>query len=162
MAAAMLDRTHRLERSQFVERPLPAVFAFFSDARNLEAVTPPELRFRILTPSPIEMRPGAIIDYELRLHGIPFRWRSEIVAWEEGRRFVDIQRKGPYALWEHTHSFEAADGGTIIHDSVRYRLPFGPLGELAHRARVRRDVERIFDYRQSVIERVLPPGPSTG
>jgi len=149
--------THVLERAQLVRRPLDDVFAFFSDAHNLEAITPPELRFEILTPGPIEMRPGAIIDYRLRLHGVPVRWRTEIAVWEEGRRFVDVQRRGPYALWEHTHEFEAVEEGTLVRDRVRYRLPFGPLGELAHRLWVRRDVERIFDTRQAVIERLLSP-----
>lgn len=149
--------THVLERTQLVRRPVDEVFAFFSEAHNLETITPPELRFEILTPGQIEMRPGAIIDYRLRLHGVPVRWRTEIAVWEEGRRFVDVQRRGPYALWEHTHEFEAVDEGTLVRDRVRYRLPLGPLGRLAHRLWVRRNVERIFDIRRAAIERLLGP-----
>jgi uncharacterized protein YbjT (DUF2867 family)/ligand-binding SRPBCC domain-containing protein len=154
--------TEIFEREQVVHRPLGDVFAFFSDAANLEAITPPELRFRILTPLPIEMRAGTTIDYQLSLHGLPFRWQTEIVEWEEGRRFVDVQRRGPYALWEHTHTFEAVNGGTLIRDRVRYRLPFGPLGTLVNRLRVRRDVGRIFDHRRVVIDRLLPPESASG
>lgn len=145
-----------LEREQLVPRPLDEVFAFFADAANLEAITPPELRFHLLTPHPIKMQPGATIDYALRLRGLPIRWPSEIVTWEPGRRFVDIQRRGPYALWEHTHEFSPVDGGTLVKDHVRYRLPLGSLGALAH-ALVRRDLERIFDHRQTAIGRLLAP-----
>jgi ligand-binding SRPBCC domain-containing protein len=134
--------------------PLPPeeVFPFFGDALNLEAITPPWLGFRVVTPGPIEMEPGARIEYRLRLHGIPIRWRTTIAVWDPPHRFVDVQLSGPYRMWHHTHDFEpAADGGTLMRDTVRYALPFGPLGAAAHRLLVRRDLEAIFDYRWTAV-----------
>jgi ligand-binding SRPBCC domain-containing protein len=151
-----------LERRQRIELPLERTFALFADAGNLEAITPPWLRFRIVTPRPIELGPGALIDYRLRLHAIPIRWRTRIEVWEPPHRFVDAQVSGPYALWHHTHEFEA-DGpqATVITDRVRYRIGWGPLGALAQRAVVRRDLERIFDYRRGAIgDLVSPPRPA--
>lgn len=142
---------HVLERSQRVERPLGEVFAFYADARNLEQITPPWLRFRVVTPGPIVMAPGTLIEYRLRLHGLPVRWLTRIEEWEPGRRFVDAQVKGPYRLWHHTHEFEPDGDGTLVRDVVRYALPLGPLGELARRAFVARDLERIFAYRQRTV-----------
>jgi ligand-binding SRPBCC domain-containing protein len=143
---------HVLERSQRVELPAEEAFAFYGDARNLEAITPPWLGFRVRTPDPIEMRAGTLIEYRLKLHGLPVRWRTRIEVWEPPRRFVDAQLSGPYSLWEHSHAFDPADGGaTTIRDRVRYALPLGPLGELAHRAFVARDLERIFDYRREAV-----------
>ena len=131
-------------------------FAFFADARGLEAITPPWLALRVVTPGPIEMRPGALIDYRLRLHRIPVRWRTRIEAWEPCERFVDVQLEGPYRLWHHTHEFEAdGAGATVIRDTVQYGLPLGPLGALAHNLFVRRDLERIFDFRRDALERLL-------
>lgn len=151
---------HLLERSQLVPRPRQEVFAFFADARNLERLTPRFLRFEILTPSPIEMRPGVLIDYRLSLFGLPFRWRTEIEAFEPGVGFVDVQRRGPYRRWRHTHTFADAPGGTIIGDRVEYRLPFGPVGALARALVVRRQLDTIFDHRREVIEEMwgAPPG----
>ena len=150
--------THVLERAQLIDRPRGEVFSFFADARNLEAITPEFLRFEILPPAPVEMRAGTLIDYRLSLFGVPFRWRTRIEEWEPGRRFVDLQLRGPYALWHHTHAFEDADGGTRMTDRVRYRLPLGPLGELAHPVFVRRTLERIFDFRRDRIARLLGAG----
>lgn len=141
-----------LEREQFVPRRRPEVFAFFADAANLERLTPATLRFRTLTPAPIEMRPGAVIDYRLSLLGIPFRWRTVIEAFEPESRFVDLQASGPYKLWRHTHTFEDAPGGTLIRDRVEYELPFGPLGAIARALFVRRQLDHIFDYRRAVID----------
>ena len=146
---------HRLERSQRIERPLDEVFAFFSDAANLEAITPRFLRFRISTPRPIPMHEGARIDYQLSLFGVRLRWVTRITAWEPGVRFVDEQESGPYALWRHTHAFRADGAATIMSDVVEYALPFGPLGTLAHSLFVRRTVGRIFDHRGEVIPRLL-------
>jgi ligand-binding SRPBCC domain-containing protein len=147
---------HLLERSQLVPRPRAEVFAFFADARNLEKLTPGFLRFEILTPAPIEMRPGTLIDYRLSLFGVGFRWRTEIEAFEPGVRFVDVQLRGPYRRWHHTHTFEDAPGGTLMRDRVEYQLPLGPLGGLAHAVVVRRQLRVIFDHRREVIARLFP------
>ena len=144
-----------IERSQLVPWSVTEAFAFFTDAHNLEAITPPWLRFRILTPHPIPMNEGTLIDYRLSLHHVPFRWHTRIDAWHPGVRFVDRQLSGPFDLWEHTHTFEGAPEGTIIRDHVAYRMPFGMLGEVAHRALIRRDLGRIFDYRRDAIDRLL-------
>ena len=154
-----LTVTHVLERAQVLPGAPEEVFGFFADAFNLEAITPPWLRFRIVTPRPIEMAEGALIEYRLALHRVPVRWLTRIETWEPGRRFVDVQIKGPYRLWHHTHTFDAADGGTLVRDRVRYALPLGPLGRIAHTALVRRDLERIFDFRhQQVACRLAPSG----
>jgi ligand-binding SRPBCC domain-containing protein len=137
---------HVLERRQRLDVPPERAFAFFGDARNLEAITPPWLRFRVVTPEPITMRRGTLIDYRLRLHGLPLRWRTRIDAWEPPHRFVDSQLRGPYALWEHTHTFAADGAGVVTSDRVRYALPrFAPAWF------VRRDLDRIFDYRARAI-----------
>jgi ligand-binding SRPBCC domain-containing protein len=143
---------HILERHQLLTRPPQASFPFFGDALNLEAITPPWLGFRVVTPEPIEMAVGTLIEYRLKLHGVPIRWRTTIAVWDPPRRFVDVQLSGPYRMWHHTHDFEPAPGGrTLMRDTVRYALPLGPLGELAHRLLVQRDLERIFDYRQTAV-----------
>lgn len=149
---------HLLEREQLVPRPRGEVFAFFADPWNLERITPPFLRFRILTPPPLEVRAGALIDYRLSLFGVPFGWRTVIEAWEPGRRFVDRQLRGPYALWRHTHLFEDAPGGTRMLDRVEYRVPLGPLGELARVALVDRQLDAIFAYRREAVARLLAGG----
>jgi ligand-binding SRPBCC domain-containing protein len=131
------------------------VFAFFSDAWNLEEITPSWLGFRILTPGPARIAAGTRIRYRLRLHGIPVGWETEIRRWKPPHRFVDVQLDGPYQLWHHTHRFEPKDGGTLMTDIVRYRLPLGIIGRFVHRFKVRRDVERIFDYRARHIQEVL-------
>jgi ligand-binding SRPBCC domain-containing protein len=147
---------HILERRQAVEVPIEEAFAFYGDARNLERITPPWLGFEVTTPGPIEMGVGTLIEYRLRLHRVPVHWRTRIEAWEPPHRFVDVQVKGPYLLWEHTHTFEEdAKGATIIEDRVRYSIPFGPLGRLAERLLVRRDLRRIFDYRRDAVAREL-------
>jgi ligand-binding SRPBCC domain-containing protein len=147
-------KVRRLVREQLLDAPLEDVFAFFTDVRNLERITPPWLGFRIRTPGTVELREGAIIDYTIRLAGLPLRWRTRIVDWEPGRRFVDVQERGPYALWEHTHSFEPRGSAVLMRDEVRYALPFGPLGALGHPI-VRRSLARIFDYRFAVLARVF-------
>jgi ligand-binding SRPBCC domain-containing protein len=146
---------HEIERAQLVPLGVDEAFAFFADAFNLEAITPPWLRFRILTPRPIAMGEGALIDYRLSLHRVPYRWHTRIDLWVPGRRFVDRQVSGPFSRWEHTHTFEARPGGTLIRDLVVYRMPLGPLGESARRVLIGRDLERIFDYRREAIERLL-------
>lgn len=148
---------HRLERRQFLAQPLAVVFDFFARAGNLERITPPWLRFELLTPEPVRMRVGAEIDYRLHLHGVPVRWRSRIEEWEPGVGFVDRQISGPYRLWHHRHRFERSGNGTIVADDVHYALPLGALGGIAHRLFVSRDLERIFDYRRQAVSRLLGP-----
>src|SRR3954451_13648727 len=150
-------RTHLLQREQRLPRPPEEVFAFFADARNLEAITPPLLGFRVITPEPIEMRVGTFIQYRLRVRGIPVTWHTTIQDWSPPRRFVDVQVRGPYALWHHTHAFEPVEGGTATRmtDTVRYAIGFGALGELAHRALVRRDLAAIFDFRAQRVPALL-------
>lgn len=144
-----------LRTSQRIEQPLDRVFDFFSRAENLGAITPAELAFRIDTPLPISMAEGTLIDYTIRLHGIPMRWRTRIAQWRPPFEFVDEQLRGPYALWVHTHRFRA-DGphATVMEDEVRYRLPFGILGRLVLPL-VRRQLDGIFGFRQREVERLL-------
>ena len=149
-------RVHVLEREQRIAAPPEAVFRFFQDAYNLEAITPPFLGFRVVTDRPIDMRPGALIEYRLRLHGVPVRWKTRIEDFDPPHMFTDVQLSGPYRVWHHTHVFEPdGRGGTLMRDRVRYALPFGPLGGLAHLAFVRRDLRRIFDFRQEAVARRL-------
>jgi ligand-binding SRPBCC domain-containing protein len=146
---------HRLEREQYVDRPLEEVFDFFAEAHNLERITPPWLSFQVLTPDPIEMGVGVLIDYKLRVHGLPLRWTSRIEDWEPGRSFVDRQLRGPYGLWHHRHTFAPQGGGTVVRDEVDYAMPFGAVGDLAQSLFVRRDLERIFTYRTEAVPRLL-------
>ncbi len=145
---------HFLTREILVPADMRKVFEFFSNAQNLELITPKELNFKILSPIPIEMKNGTLIDYRIRLFGISFNWKTLISAWEPERRFVDEQLKGPYSKWIHTHSFETKEDGIMIKDEVRYRLPFFPLGELMFLA-VRHQLNRIFDYRTTRIKEIF-------
>lgn len=150
-----MSKEYKLRRSQSIGRPLPEVFGFFADAANLEAITPPFLRFRIITPAPIEMGVGARIDYRLSLRGVPLRWRTLITCFERNARFIDEQEAGPYAYWHHLHEFEADGLGTRMRDEVTYRLPFGPLGSIVHGLLVERQLRTIFDYRERAIRELL-------
>ena len=152
----VMNAVHRLERQQFVPRPRDEVFAFFAEAQNLEMLTPAFLNFRILTPLPLDMRSGILIDYQIRLGGIPMRWRTRIETFEAPVRFVDVQLAGPYRTWHHVHEFQDAPGGTLVTDRVDYALPFSFLGVLAHRLLVRRALKRIFDYRQQRLAEIFP------
>lgn len=142
----MLSRDHIISTEQLIPRPRREVFTFFAEAENLERITPPALRFEIVSTVPIEMGEGTLIDYRLHLLGVPFRWKTVILQWEPGVRFVDEQLKGPYSRWVHEHTFRDADGGTIVSDTVHYRLPLYPLGEIAYPL-VRWQLERIFAFR---------------
>jgi ligand-binding SRPBCC domain-containing protein len=147
--------SYMLRSSLILDRPLEAVFAFFADAANLEAITPQELRFRIRTPLPIEMREGARIDYRMSLYGIPFSWQTRIPVWEPGKRFVDEQISGPFRRWVHEHRFEAiSPSRTRIDDEVHYALPFGPAGRITHPL-VRRKLDHIFRYREERVTAIL-------
>jgi ligand-binding SRPBCC domain-containing protein len=147
-------KLHTLSREQFLDRPPAEVFPFFADARNLEAITPPVLGFRVMGEGPIEMRAGALIQYRLRLRGLSLDWLTRIDEWEPGARFVDSQLAGPYRLWHHTHTFERQGSGTLMRDLVRYALPGWPLGELAAPL-VRRELAAIFDFRRDTVARLL-------
>lgn len=151
---------HTLHRSLWLPADVETVFAFFAEAGNLERLTPPLLRFEILTPQPIEMAEGTLIDYRLRIRGLPVRWRTRIAAWDPPHRFVDEQLRGPYRMWVHEHTFEPSDNGTVVRDRVRYRVPGGPLAPLVHRLIVRRDVEAIFDFRERELRRIFEGGKS--
>jgi ligand-binding SRPBCC domain-containing protein len=151
-------RVHVLQREQVLPGTPEEVFPFFADARNLEAITPPLLKFEVVTPGEIPMRVGTLIQYRLRLHGIPASWLTSIQEWDPPHRFVDVQVRGPYALWHHTHDFEDHPDGTLMRDTVRYAIGFGPLGSLAARAFVRRDVATIFDFRREAVVAQLRRG----
>ena len=150
-------KIQRCEREQWLPATLERVFAFFADAANLETMTPPWLGFRIRTPLPIETKADTRIVYTIRLGPLPLRWRTQIAVWEPGLRFVDVQERGPYGLWEHTHEFTAMGGGVLMRDRVRYALPFGPLGTLAHAALVRALLARIFDFRFARVREIFAP-----
>jgi len=156
---------YTLRREQRLPGTPDEVFPFFADAGNLKAITPPSLRFQIVTPRPIEMRVGALIEYRLRMRGLPISWLTRIEEWEPGVRFVDMQLRGPYALWHHTHTFEPDGAGTLMTDTVRYALPGGPLGALPHSLFVRAELERIFDFRTERVPALLgqarPAQPSS-
>lgn len=147
---------HVLTRQQELGGSPEEVFPFFADATNLEAITPPLLAFQVTTPRPIAMHAGTLIEYRLKIHHVPIRWRTLIEQWQPSEMFVDKQIKGPYKLWHHTHSFEPLPGGrTLMTDVVRYSVGYGPLGDLARSLFVGRDVASIFDYRAEVIEPLL-------
>lgn len=152
-------KEYTLQVELWLPRPRDELFAFFGDAANLQTITPPWVKFEVLTPSPIILRLGALIDYRIKVHGLPIRWRTEIAEWDPPQQFVDVQLRGPYTLWRHTHTFEKSNDGTLCRDHVRYR-PRG--GALIHRLFVRRDVERIFQYRQERLRALFsaPTNPS--
>jgi ligand-binding SRPBCC domain-containing protein len=138
-------KAYRLTSELQLPAPRDRVFTFFSDATNLESITPPWMSFRVQTPRPIEMRAGTRIDYKLRVHGLPLRWRSNISVWEPPERFVDEQEIGPYRFWRHEHAFEETDDGTLVRDTVEYAVP---LGAITHVLLVKRDLKRIFEFRR--------------
>ena len=147
---------HTLRREQVLDAGVDRVFAFFADPLNLEAITPPLLRFEVITPGQVTMRVGALIAYRLHLHGVPISWLTSIQDWDPPHRFIDQQVRGPFALWHHTHElFPSGPDGTRMRDTVRYAIGYGPLGEIAHRVLVRRDLETIFDFRARKVEELL-------
>lgn len=150
-------RRRTLRRSTWIDLPRDTVFPFFADARNLDRITPPWLGFRILEEGDLRLQRGARIDYRIRLKRVPIRWRTEIRDWDPPHRFVDVQLRGPYRLWEHEHTFEEEDGGTWVHDRVDYVVPGGALEPWIHDRLVRPDLERIFDYREDRILEILRP-----
>ena len=151
LKATMFNKTFILEQEQLIAAPRSEVFRFFSNAFNLERLTPPFLNFKILTPAPIDVQTDTIIEYRIKLFGVPMNWRTRILDFEPEGSFVDSQERGPYTLWHHTHTFEETDQGTLMKDIVRYRLPLGPLGLIAHALFVRRTLRRIFSYRRDAL-----------
>ena len=146
-------KVHLLQRTQDVPVPIAEVFPFFATPENLELITPPGLRMQILTPMPIEMCAGALFDYCVTTRGMPLRWTTLITQYDPPNMFVDVQLKGPYSFWHHTHRFEDLGGGrTRLTDEVRYVMPFGPLGALVHGLVVRGDLEKVFAFRKAFIE----------
>jgi len=143
-------RIHQFSSEIWLARPIEEVFTFFSDAANLDSITPPWLSFRTITRQPIEMHAGTVIDYKLRVRGFPVWWRTEITEWEPPYHFLDEQIRGPYRLWIHAHEFQSRNGGTLVCDNVRYAVP---LDWLVHRLIVRPDVQRIFSYRADCLRR---------
>lgn len=156
---ARADRGNILETCLRIPRSIDHVFAVFADAKNLERLTPPALRFEILTSDPIVMQRGLLLDYRLSLHGIPFHWQSEITAWEPPRRFVDSQRRGPFRWWVHEHEFVEDGADTVMTDRVRYGVPGG---RLIHGLFVARNLRSIFHYRAASIADLLGVSESTG
>ena len=146
------DGGFRLIAEMLVDLPRDEVFPFFADAMQLENITPPFLNFSVMTPQPIEMRRGLLLDYKLYLHRIPIKWRTEIAAWEPPYRFVDMQLRGPYKRWHHEHTFEEVGGQTLVKDNVHY-IPRG--GSIVHRMFVKPDLLKIFGYRQQRLREIF-------
>lgn len=147
---------HQLEREQTIPAAVSTVWAFFATPRNLNALTPPSMHFRMLGDVP-PMYAGQMISYRIRVAPlVRLRWVTEIVHVEPGRYFVDEQRIGPYRLWHHEHHFEEAAGGTRMVDRVTYALPLGPVGDLVHAIWVRRQLSHIFDYRAAKVREIFP------
>lgn len=153
------QRGYRLTAALSVAESRDEVFKYFADAFHLESLTPPWLRFSVKTPPPIEMETGTLIEYQIRLYGIPLRWQSKIILWEPPAKFVDEQVKGPYRFWRHQHLFLQTERGTLIRDVVDYDVP---LGWLVHPLLVRRNLEKIFQYRGQAIGRQFTPLPEAG
>jgi hypothetical protein len=149
-------RLYYLEREQWLPRPIEEIFSFFSRPENLQVITPPWLDFRMVE-APEELEAGSLIRYRLRWRRWPIRWTTEINLWNPPRRFIDRQLSGPYALWNHDHSFVAHEGGTLMRDYVTYAAPFGSMSRWISTLLVKPDVERIFDFRAAVMRKMFPP-----
>lgn len=145
-------KTFLFKTQQTLEQPLTEVFEFFSNAHNLAVITPPWLKFEVLTPAPIEMVVGTRIDYKLKLRGIPVRWQSEITEWDPPYAFADEQRRGPYRIWRHKHTFDETEDGIVVGDSVEYAV-WG--GALVDKFFVRPDIEQIFAYRTEQLAEIF-------
>lgn len=148
-----------LDQTQEIAAPLEDVFAFFSNPANLSRITPPWLAFRMHGVPPATLGEGVRLEYRIRWAVFTLRWVTRITRWQAPHEFEDIQEKGPYARWVHTHRFSERDGRVVMQDHVDYELPFGILGRLVHRLRVRRQLEGIFAYRRRAIDEIFPPAP---
>ena len=148
-------KLYTLDSIQFINKPIEDVFEFFSNPDNLSVITPPKLGFKILTPTPIKMSVGRLIDYKIYLMGIPIHWRTLITNFDPPHTFIDQQIKGPYTIWHHTHTFQKVDGGVEIKDRVVYSIPFSILGRILNFLWIRKDLENIFNYRKKVIDELF-------
>jgi ligand-binding SRPBCC domain-containing protein len=147
--------THVFHASQWIPASMEKTWDFFSSPGNLALITPPEMKFVVLTNFTGGIFEGMLIDYKLRVSGIPFRWQTQILSVKEPDTFTDVQVKGPYKLWKHTHYFEQGNGGVMMKDEVLYKLPFGIIGNIVHRLLVRKKIEKIFSYRRSMINKIF-------
>ena len=141
--------------TQFIDKPLDVVFSFFAKPENLRRITPSTLDFQILTPTPISMAKGTVIDYNIKVMGIRVHWRTLITSYNPPTQFVDEQTKGPYLLWIHTHTFKIKDEGVEIHDCIEYSIPLGLLGRFVHFLWIKRKLDQIFDFRRRKIEEIF-------
>ncbi len=148
-------KLYTLDSIQFINKPIEDVFEFFSNPDNLSVITPPKLGFKILTPTPIKMSAGRLIDYKIYLMGFPIHWRALITDFDPPHTFIDQQIKGPYTIWHHTHTFQKVDGGVEIKDRVVYSIPFSILGRILNFLWIRKDLENIFNYRKKVIDELF-------
>ncbi len=148
-------KVYTLECEMLAPVSVREAFEIFQDPRNLARITPPWLHFRITSPGEVQMRQGAEISYHIRWAGIPLSWKTRITEYEPPFFFVDEQVRGPYRLWRHRHTFHPTEGGTLVGDRVEYALPFGWLGRFVHRLWVRKQLRRIFDYRQAALARMM-------
>ena len=148
-------KDHILEKTTFINQPLDKVFDFFSKAENLNKITPPELSFKIITPLPIKMQKGTLIDYKIKVEGIPMLWRTEISDWNPPYYFIDSQLKGPYVKWVHEHHFESVDNGTKMTDKVTFRSPGWIFEPIIHYLIVKNKVEKIFEYREKILKDIV-------
>jgi ligand-binding SRPBCC domain-containing protein len=148
-------KIYSLEQEMVVSRPREEVFAFFERPENLAVITPPSMSFRIITPTPVIMQVGTLIDYTVRIMGVRRHWRTYIAEYQAPEKFVDVQLKGPYIFWHHTHRFIEKGGSTTIVDEVKYMVPFGILGRAVHALLIRRQLASIFSYRATVIGRLF-------
>jgi ligand-binding SRPBCC domain-containing protein len=154
----VIMKIYTLERTQVIERSRSETFAFFSNASNLGRITPRFLRFRMVTPAPIRMQAGLILEYALAMFGVRFHWKTLIEKWTPEESFVDVQLTGPYSLWRHTHTFEVLDDSrTLMRDHVEYSIPLGILGRIAHAVFVKYFLNKIFDYRAATTAQLLAP-----
>lgn len=142
---------HILTKTTVINKPLSEVFEFFSNAENLNKITPPDMQFKILTPLPIIIKKGTLIDYKIKVNGIPFNWQTEISEWEPNKRFIDKQLKGPYRVWIHEHTFEEKDGKTIMNDHVQFLSPGWFLEPIINKLFIEKKVKGIFAYREKIL-----------
>ena len=148
-------KIYHLKREQFVKHSRDEVFEFFGKADNLERITPSSLGFNLLTPAPIRMHTGTLIDYTVKPMGFPIRWRTMITEFDPPNGFTDEQLKGPYSFWHHKHTFKDEDNGTLITDEVRYVIPFGIFGRFAYLLFIRRQLKKIFDFREKAVAEIF-------